>query len=109
MSTPAFEYEFYSEVEPLDPTLEPEAESFIRDLQEGHTDLVGASVAIDEVTGSETPHQYEARVEVYIRPENVIATEKDDTAQGALQGALNAAERQIRKLREKRREPWKQP
>lgn len=109
MSTPAFEYEFYSEIDPLDPTLEPEAEVFIRDLQEGHTDIVGASVAIDEVTGSETPHRYEARVEVYMRPENVVATEKDETAQGALQGALDAVERQIREHRERRRETWKQP
>jgi ribosome-associated translation inhibitor RaiA len=48
-------------------------------------------------------------VEAYVRPENVVAIEKDDTARGALQGALDAVERQIRELRERRRETWKQP
>jgi ribosome-associated translation inhibitor RaiA len=109
LTTPTFEFEFHSKIEPLDPTLKAEAESRLRDLTKGHTDIVGASVGIDEVTGSETPHRYEARVVVYMRPDNVVAVEKDATARGALKEALSAVERQVRKLRERLRETWRQP
>jgi ribosome-associated translation inhibitor RaiA len=86
-----------------------EAERRLRALLEGHTDIVGAEVAIEELTGDTTPHMYEVRVVVYMRPESVVAVEKEETAIGALKGSLSALERQIRQYREKLREPWKQP
>jgi hypothetical protein len=78
-------------------------------LLEGHTDIVCAEVAIEELTGDTTPHVYEARVVVYMRPENVVSVEKQETAIGALKGSLSAVERQVRSLREKLGEPWKRP
>jgi hypothetical protein len=36
------------------------------------------------------------------------ASEKSETAEGALKSALTATERQVRALREKMRETWKQ-
>jgi ribosome-associated translation inhibitor RaiA len=101
-----FGFEFYSDIPDLDETLRAEAENRLWALTRGHDDLVGASVTLDELTGETTPHRYEATVVVFKRPDNVVATEKAGTVQAALKGALAAAERQIRELRDKLRETW---
>jgi ribosome-associated translation inhibitor RaiA len=61
---------------------------------------------LEELTGETTPHCYEATVVVFKRPDNVAATERAETPEGALKGALSAVERQVRELREKLRETW---
>lgn len=86
-----------------------EAERWLRALLEGHTDITGAEVAVEELTGDTTPHVYEVRVVVYMRPESIVAVEKQETAIGALKGSLSAVERRVREYREKLRETWKQP
>jgi len=104
VATEDFDFEFYSEIPNLDAALRTEAEGQLRELTVGHTDIIGASVAVEELTGDVTPHRYEARVLVYVRPDNVVAVEKGETAEVAVRGALDAAERQIRELRDKLRE-----
>jgi len=89
--------------------MELEAARRLRVLREGHTDMTSAEVAIEELVSAATPHLYEARVVVYMRPNSVVAVEKQETELGALKGALSAVERQIREYREKLAEPWKQP
>lgn len=103
-----FEFEYLSEVEQPDDQLQIEAEDRLRALAEGHSDMVGASVALEELSGETTPHAYQARVVAYVRPDNVVAVEKQDTAVAAVRRALDAIERQVRERRERRREPWKQ-
>lgn len=104
-----FTFEFQSEIDEPTEGLRDEAERRLRSLGEGHQDLIGAMVTLEELTGGTTPHRYEATVVVYKRPENLAATEKAETARGALKGALSALERQVREMREKRRETWKRP
>ena len=104
-----FEFEFYSEAPDVDGDLREEAERRLWDLTEGHDDITGASVGIDELTGSETPHLYQARVVVFMRPNNITAVEKEEVAEFALKKALSAVERQVYEAREKLRETWKQP
>ncbi|MGC9335281.1 MAG: HPF/RaiA family ribosome-associated protein [Anaerolineae bacterium] len=107
MNIPDFDFEFYSEVP--DPGDELRAESLERllALAEGHDDLIGASVALEELTGATTPYRYQVRVIAFIRPDNIAAVEKAETSLGALKGALTALERQVREYREKLRETWK--
>lgn len=112
MNTVEFSFEFYNEVpflEHLETELRAEAESRLRELAADHTDIIGASVAIEEVTGDTTPHRYQVRVVVYMRPDNVAAVEKGETVEAALNGALAAVERQVREYRNKLRERWKPP
>ena len=112
MNTVEFSFEFYNEVpflEHLETELRVEAESRLRELAADHTDMIGASVAIEEVTGDTTPHRYQVRVVVYMRPDNVAAVEKGETVEAALNGALAAVERQVREYRNKLRERWKPP
>jgi ribosome-associated translation inhibitor RaiA len=106
------DFEFYSEDLPT-PELEDDlweaAWNRVQVLAEGHDDLIGASTAIERVEHTETPHVYKARIVAYIKPNNIVVNEKDDHPMAALQQALDALERQVRKRREKRREPWEKP
>lgn len=106
MNRTQFGFEFYSEIPDPDKALRAEAESRLLALAEDHKDLVGASVTVEELTGGTTPHRYEATVVVFKRPDNVAATEKAETSEGALKGALSAVERQVRESRERLRETW---
>lgn len=64
-------------------------------------------VSQEELTGEATPHRYEATVVVYILPINIAATEKYETPERALKGALSAVERQVPESRDKLHETWK--
>jgi hypothetical protein len=99
-----FHLEFQTEFEHYGDELITEADRRLRALAEGHSDMIGASVAMEELTGGETPHVYQARVIAYIRPNNVVAVEKRDAPETALKGALSAVERQVHELREKLRQ-----
>jgi hypothetical protein len=109
MSELDFQFEFQSEIPNLDNELIDEAEGRLRQLASEHSDMIGASVGLEELTGATTPHRYEARVVAYMRPDNVAAVEKGETAIVALKGALNAVERQVWERREKLGKPWQQP
>jgi ribosome-associated translation inhibitor RaiA len=111
MHTLEFGFGFHNEAplpDRVEAELRAEAERRLRSLTEGHTDMTGASVAVEELTGAVTPHTYEARIVVYTRPENVVAVEKQEMVEGALKGALDAVERQVRERRDRLRETWKQ-
>lgn len=109
MSQTDFSYEFTGEISQPDEPLRMEAEQRLRQLAEGHTDIIGAAVAVEELTGSSTPHSYRARIVVYMRPKDITAVEKESDPMTALQKALQTVERQIREYRDKLRERWKQP
>jgi ribosome-associated translation inhibitor RaiA len=108
-----FDLEFYNELENLgvlEDKLKNEAETRLRKLSKGHTDITGAAVSLESLDkGSETNYVVRARVVVYVRPENIVAVEKGENPQSALKDALSAVERQIREKRDKMRETWKRP
>jgi ribosome-associated translation inhibitor RaiA len=103
MNLPDFEFEFHHEAPLVDEGVRAETEDRLRRLADGHRDMIGASVATDYVA----PYEYRARVVVYMRPENLTAEEKDDSAETALRSAVHSIERQVRSQREKRREFWR--
>jgi hypothetical protein len=46
---------------------------------------------VEELTGEETPHRYQVRAIVYMRPDNIAVVEKQETVEGTLKGGgLNA-------------------
>lgn len=85
------------------------AETKLKELARGHTDLTGAAINIREPASGETPPLHEVTVVVYSRPDHIAATQKETNPQLALSGALVAAERQIRERREKLKKRWEQP
>jgi ribosome-associated translation inhibitor RaiA len=86
-----------------------EAEDRLQQLAEGHDDLIGAAVSIEEPARGENTYLYEATVVAYTRPNNIAGTEKAEQPIQALRGALDAVERQVREKREKLRQRWEQP
>lgn len=109
MSQTDFSFEFLSEIDQPAEPLRIEAEERLLELTEDHTDIIGASVALEELTGAETPHRFQTRIVVYMRPSNVVAVEKAPEAITSLQQTLNTVERQVREKRDQLRERWKQP
>jgi Raf kinase inhibitor-like YbhB/YbcL family protein len=108
-----WEFDFYSEIPNLDiealQRLRAEAESRLGELTRGNHDMIGASVAVEPVAAGQNqePIRYRARVVVYIRPDNIAASEQDDTGEAALQRTLDVIERLVREHRAKLREPHK--
>ncbi len=106
------DFEFYSD-DLSNPELEQdlwaEAWERVQALAEGHDDLIGASAAVERVEHKETPHVFQARIVAYIRPDNIVVKQKEESPMAALQQALDQLERQIRKKREKLGQPWKKP
>jgi ribosome-associated translation inhibitor RaiA len=106
-------FEFYAEVPNLRAALKDElraeAHGRLQALAADHTDLIGASIALERPAHGASPYLYKVRVVVYARPEHVVATEQGGDLRSTLKGALDAVERQVRERREKLAERWKQP
>ena len=106
-----FDFEFQSKVDnigDLEEKLRNEAETRLRKLSKGNTDLTGAAIMLEIIDKeSQTPFRYRARVLVYTRPEHIVGIEEADSPQAAMKNALNVVERQVREKREKLRERWK--
>ena len=104
-----FYIDYELEAEHFSDDMRAEVESRLRKLASEDTDMVGAAVSVTQpgINQKERPIEYQVRVVVYARPEDVVAIKKDDTIQGAMKAALSAIERQIRDKREKLGEPWK--
>lgn len=83
-----------------------EAEVRLQNLAAEHSDMIGAAVALRELTGERTLHSFEARVVAYIRPENVVAMNESETPGLALERAVDAVIRQVRARREVLRKPY---
>jgi ribosome-associated translation inhibitor RaiA len=93
----------------LEDKLRAEADTRIRKLAKGNTDIVGSDIIVEPIDNNmQRKYLYRARVLVYMRPDDQVAVEESDTPLGALKGALDAVERQVREKREKLRERWKQ-
>lgn len=86
-----------------------QAEERLKQLANGHSDLIGAAVTLRRPASGETAYLHEATVVVYGRPDHIAASEKESNAPLALKHALDAAERQIRQRREKLKKTWEQP
>ena len=105
-----FDWEFHlGEDVQIDDELKRDARQRLITLAHGHNDLIGAAVAVERPAMRESAHIYEARVVAYIRPDNVVAVHKADSAAVALGAALDAVERQVRESRDRLGKPWQQP
>lgn len=98
-----FPIEYYNEAND-DNSLYVTVEDRLRKLAQGHNDITGASIQLTQrAAGRTTAHTFEATLIVYARPTQIVATERSDSLEGAVKGALDAVERQVREKREKLR------
>jgi ribosome-associated translation inhibitor RaiA len=96
-----FYVEFNVEVPNISHEFTLEAESRLRELAEGHSDIIGASVALENTVKAQTPYQYKVRIVVYKRPKNLVVIKKDSEPMTALRDALDTLERKVYEIREK--------
>lgn len=101
--------EIHSETERFTDKLERKALRQLQALKGDHTDIVGASIAVEEIAKAQAAFRYQATVVVHMRPDRVVASKKADGVRQAIQQALSALERQVRERRAKLREHWKRP
>lgn len=98
-----FDFEFFNQTQQPDADLYQLAYDKIIDLAEGHSDIVGAKVSLEELSSGATPYAFQALVVLYVRPEHIAATEVAPSSLEALQHALNAATKQVHEKRNKLR------
>lgn len=92
-----FEFEFQTDLPYLSQKRRDKAEQRLRELGDGHKDVIGAAVTVRKVEGQQdVSRQHQARVVVYMKPDNKAATEKHADAEQALKNAVDAAIRQVR-------------
>lgn len=106
MDNPNFDFEFYSEVPDPNDALRGMALTRLEALAADRRDMIGASVALEDISNENTPNRFKARIVAYTKPKNVAATEKGPSSEQALKGAIEAIERQVHQEREKMRKPW---
>lgn len=78
-----------------------ETEQRLRELESGHTDMVGAAVSLEKVADTTTYDVHRVRIVVYKRPKDVVVSKQDADPMVALRGALDTLEKQIRDSRDK--------
>ena len=96
-----FYVQFNIEVPNLQDEFAREAERRLRELTEGQSDIIGASVALENIVKAQTPHRYKVRILLYKRPTNIAVTKKDAEPMTALANALDTIERKVYESREK--------
>jgi len=106
--TADFTFAFHTDVPGAD-LVRSSGESQLRELADGHTDLTGASDALEQPDQAESTLCYQARVVAYIRPTNMVGVERHEMATAALRGAVAAVERQVRKQRSRRTHRARRP
>lgn len=73
-------------------------------LAEGHNDISGAAVNLKQpAQGRQTSYVFEVTIIVYMGSNHIAATEIGEQFQSALDGALDAVEKQVRERRKQQR------
>lgn len=96
-----FYVQFNIEVPGIGDEFTREGERRLEELTEGRSDIIGASVALENIGKAQTPHRYKVRILLYKRPKNIVVTKKDSEPLTALTNALDTMERKVHEIREK--------
>lgn len=104
MEAQTLSIEYHSDTAELTDALKAKTEERLAKLTKRRRDITGAIVTVNTASGDTQPREYRVHVTIHQRPENASAVEKGETVAGALSGALDAAERQVRERRARRRD-----
>ena len=65
----------------------------------GHHDITHAFFSLKQLSGKKSVHEYEAKIVLYHRPENIVAAYRASAIPEAVKGAVQTMERRIRETR----------
>jgi ribosome-associated translation inhibitor RaiA len=105
MSSANLRIDFKSDVLEFSEQYREAAETRLRAIADSHEEVDHATVAITKSREGERPEQFQARVMVNVRPDNITVTKKDYTIVEALDEALAEIERLSRERYQKQDEP----
>lgn len=105
----AFNFKFHTDAKEQENMLWEEAEKRLTKLGLRYDAITGATVNVRTEAKKNTPHVFRASVVISAKPKNVSAVKKGENPHIALKEALDATERQIKKLLEKIKKPWEEP
>lgn len=83
----------------ISPDLQDWINSSLEKMGEGHRDITGAHLSVKQLSGKPTVHEYEAKLTLYHKPDNIVASSRSKAIPEAVQSAFGSAERQLRKAR----------
>ena len=83
----------------ISPDLQDWIKSSLEKLEEGHRDITGAHMSVKQLSGKPTVNEYEAKLTLYHKPDNIVASYRSRAIPEAVQNAFGSVERQLRKAR----------
>jgi ribosomal subunit interface protein len=99
-----FAIDFQSDTERFSQRMQDKVSQRLSKLAHGHTDLTGAAVHVHTASGDSQPEQFRVRVVLFRRPNNIAGERTDERVSAALDGALSAVTKQVRKERDRHRD-----
>jgi ribosomal subunit interface protein len=91
--------EFHLDNIKISEQLSSKVRDHIDEWSRGHHDISKVYVSLKQLSGKKTVHVYEAKIVLYHRPGNLVASQKSTVIPNALTGAIQAIERQLREHR----------
>ena len=101
MGSSDFYIDYNIEVSSVGDEFKRETERRLEELALSHSDMVGATVALEKTADTQTYDLYRVRIVVYKRPQDIVVTKQDAHPMIALRDALDTLEEQVRTSREK--------
>ena len=95
----ANEIEFHLDNVKISQQLEQKVRDRFAVWKRGHHDITQAYVSLKQLSGKKSVHEYEAKIVLYHRPENIVAGHRASQIPEALTGAVQTIERQLRETR----------
>ncbi len=95
----ANEIEFHLDNLKISKQLEQKVRDRYKDWARGHHDITNAYFSVKQLSGKKSVHEYEAKIVLYHRPENIVTAFRASTIPEAIKGAVQTTERQLRETR----------
>lgn len=95
----ANEIEFHLDNLKISKHLEDKVRDRYTEWKRGHHDITNAYVSLKQLSGKKSVHEYEAKIVLYHRPENIVAGHRSPLIPEAVAGAMQTIERQLRETR----------
>ena len=95
----ANEIEFHLDNLKISKQLEEKVRNRYAHWKHGHHDITSAYFSLKQLSGKKSVHEYEAKIVLYHRPENIVAAFRASTIPESITGIVQKMDRQVRESR----------
>jgi len=93
------EIEFHLDNLKISEQLELKVRNRYKAWRRGHHDITNAYFSLKQLSGKKSVHEYEAKIVLYHRPENIVVTFRAPAIPEAVTGAVQTMDRRVRETR----------